>query len=120
MNGETMKYSRKRATIVGTIALFAASVLPVTVLAAPAEAATSNLTFYYSRAEVEQMYSTLQNIGTACRVVPLPYYAAVACAAPPALADAVSAAHYRKERIKAVFHDCGYDWCDSYTYTVIK
>ncbi len=75
-------------------------------------------TLYYSRADVESMYKVIQNVNTFCKYVPLPYLYSVACGAPPSLESAITSAHYQKKRVKAVFHDCGFTYCNYYTYSV--
>lgn len=85
------------------------------------QASTSSYTYYFSRSDVERMYSTLQKTGAICKVIPLPYPMGAFCGAPPAaLKDAISKAHYQKKRIKAVYHSGGYDWNSYYVYTVVK
>lgn len=83
--------------------------------------AASTYTYYFSRSDVERMYTTLQRTGAICKVIPLPYPMGAFCGAPPAaLKEALSKAHYQKKRIKAVYHSNGYDWNSYYTYSVIK
>ena len=77
-------------------------------------------TLYYSRADVESMYKVIQNVNTFCKYVPLPYIYSVACGAPPSLESAITSAHYQKKRVKAVFHNCGFTYCNNYTYSVVS
>ena len=77
-------------------------------------------TLYCSRSDVESMYKVIQNVNTFCKYVPLPYLYSVACGAPPSLESAITSAHYQKKRVKAVFHDCGFTYCNYYTYSVVS
>ncbi|MGW5240938.1 hypothetical protein ACWEOW_18550 [Monashia sp. NPDC004114] len=76
-------------------------------------------TFYYSRTDVETLWKAINNINNVCRYLPLSYLASLGCGAPPNLADAVTQAHYQQKRIKAVYHDCGFNYCSYYTYYVV-
>lgn len=76
-------------------------------------------TFYYSRSDVESVYAGIQNINNVCKWIPLPYLASIGCSAPGNFEDAILSAHYRKRRVKAPYHECGYTYCNYYTYSVV-
>lgn len=75
-------------------------------------------TIWLSRDDVERMWNVLQVTGGVCDFLPLPYYGGPLCGAGSAIAEAVSSAHHQKKRIKAIFHDCGFNYCNYYTYEV--
>jgi hypothetical protein len=78
-----------------------------------------NFTSYYSRSDVESIYKAVNNVNNVCRLLPLPYLYSLGCGASASLSDAVTQAHYQKKRVKAVYHDCGYTYCNYYTYSVV-
>ncbi|MFC6355250.1 hypothetical protein [Luethyella okanaganae] len=77
-------------------------------------------TYWLSRADVERMWNVLQTTGAVCNYLPLPYVWSISCAAGSALVDAVSSAHYQQKRIKAVYYNCGFTYCNYYRYYVVS
>lgn len=76
-------------------------------------------TFYWSKAQVREMYKGVQNVNNICRWVPLPYLAGVGCGAVPAFESAITKAYYQHKRVKAVYYNCGYTYCGYYRYYVV-
>lgn len=76
-------------------------------------------TFYWSKAQVREMYRGVQNINNICNWLPLPYLAGVGCGAVPSFEDAITRAYYQGKRVKAVYYNCGYTYCNYYRYYVV-
>lgn len=86
---------------------------------APVSQAVTTTTFYYSRAQVENMWTAMNNIDNVCKILPLPYFYSLGCTAPANLREAISSAHYQQKRIRAVYYNCGFNYCSYYRYYVI-
>jgi hypothetical protein len=80
----------------------------------------TTLTYYLSRSQVETAWSRMGNWDGYCRFIPLPYLAGVGCAGPSTLRNAVTQAHHQRKRIKAVFYNCGANYCNYYNYHVVS
>jgi hypothetical protein len=77
-------------------------------------------TIWFSRADVERMYRVLTGVTTACSFPGVYWLVVIGCRPPATLANAVYSAHYQKKRIKAIYSTCGYSYCGTYTYYVVK
>lgn len=77
-------------------------------------------TFYWSKQQVKDRYNNMQRIDQICTIIPLSWAASIMCGVPPALADAILQAYYQNKRIKAVFYNCGFNYCSYYKYYVVK
>lgn len=75
--------------------------------------------YYYSRSQVEEMYRGAKNINNVCNFTPLSALAAIGCKAPVALEDALTQAHYQQRRVKALYYNCGFNYCSYYVYYVV-
>lgn len=76
-------------------------------------------TFYWSKAQVREMYQGVQNINNICNWIPLPYLAGVGCGAVPSFENAITQAYYQGKRVKAVYYNCGFNYCNYYLYYVV-
>lgn len=81
--------------------------------------AVTTTTFYYSRSQVEDMWKAINNLDNVCRLLPLSYFYSLGCTAPANLREAVASAHYQQKRIRAVFYNCGFNYCSYYKYYLI-
>lgn len=76
--------------------------------------------YYWSRAQVENAWNAINVADNTCRWVPLPGIAGSVCGMSPAVKDAITQAHYQKKRVKAVYTSCGFNYCSTYRYYVVK
>lgn len=76
--------------------------------------------YYWSRAQVENAWNAMNVADNTCKWVRLPGIAGSVCGMSPAVKDAITQAHYQKKRVKAVFISCGFNYCNTYRYYVVK
>ncbi|SDQ59887.1 hypothetical protein SAMN04487847_2018 [Microbacterium sp. cf332] len=122
-----MSLTKKIATGLGAGLLAASVIVASPASASEAEAqqasaavAPANTThsLYVSHAEVERMYTGMNDLGSLCAVAPIPYPISIACAG-FAPSQAIEQAYWQEKRVRVDYTSCGFNYCSSTSFHVV-
>ncbi len=80
--------------------------------------ANTTHSIYLSHAEVERMYTGMNDLGSLCSVAPIPYPVSIACAG-LAPAQAIEQAYWQEKRVRVDYTSCGFNYCSSTSFHVV-